>query len=170
MSDLELKAASASSLLAPAELHGMVCGLAVTSAGGFSVDAFVELAGADALTDEGSVEQFVYAALDDLSNEEMAFAPIIPDDDEALDLRVGALGDFCAGFLSGFGAGVQAERTDLPPDVQEIISDFASISGIDDAAAEDEQDETSFMELFEYVRVGVLLIMSLMARPMDADA
>ena len=77
MSDLELKAANASSLLAPAELHGMVCGLGATRVGGFPLDEFVDLAGPDALTDEGSVKQFVNAVLEDLTNEELAFAPTI---------------------------------------------------------------------------------------------
>jgi uncharacterized protein YgfB (UPF0149 family) len=169
MSDLELKAAGASSLLAPAELHGLVCGLAATRASGFPFVEFVDLAGADALTDEGSAKAFVDAALENLVSEEMSFAPAIPDDDEALALRVGALADFCAGFLSGFGAGVTSARSELPTDVQEILRDFASISGIDDAAAEEEQDEGSFTEIFEYVRVGVLLVMTLMTRPEDAD-
>ena len=114
MSDLELKAANASSLLAPAELHGMVCGFGVTREGGFPLNEFVELAGADSLTDEGSVRQFIDAALEDLVDDDLAFAPIVPDDDEALSLRVGAVADFCAGFLSGFAAGVERARDDLP--------------------------------------------------------
>jgi uncharacterized protein YgfB (UPF0149 family) len=170
MSDLELKAVNASSLLAPGELHGLVCGLAVTNDGGFPYDEFVDLAGADALTDEDSVKQFVSAALENLVDEELAFAPLVPDDERVLSLRVGALADFCAGFLSGFGAGVKTGRADLPVDIQEIIRDFASISGIDEEAAEDEQDESSYTEIYEYVRVGVMLVMTLMARPAVSDA
>ena len=77
MSDLELKAANASSLLAPGELHGLVCGFAVTHDGGFPYNEFVDLAGADALTDEASVKQFVNDVLENLADEGMAFAPLV---------------------------------------------------------------------------------------------
>lgn len=172
MSDLELKAASASTLLAPAELHGLVCGFctangAATFDEGFALSEFVELAGADALTDEACVREFIDAVLQELADEELSFSPIVPDDEEALSDRVGALADFCAGFLGGFGGGVKSARADLPVDVQEIIRDFASISGIDDAAADEEQDEASYMEIFEYVRVGVMLVMAIMSSPDD---
>ena len=87
------------------------------------------------------------------------------DDDEPLAVRVQGLGEWCAGFLSGFGAvlpeGVSPKT--LPLDVQEILKDFVSISGLDEEVAGDEQDEASFMELFEYVKVGAVLALTLMS-------
>ena len=74
-------------------------------------------------------------------------------------------GTWCAAFLSGFGAGVahrELELKMLPDDVQELLRDFASLSGMDDDVEETDQDESSFMEIYEYVRVAAILAHTLM--------
>jgi uncharacterized protein YgfB (UPF0149 family) len=165
VSDLELKAQNASSIIPPAELHGLVCGLAATGHEQFPFPDFVELAGADVLTDEATVSEFVNDSLEILLSPDFSFQPLLPDDDEELAVRLTALSEWCAGFLSGFAAGIPAEArpSALPPDVQEILHDFVSISGLDTDAEGGEQDETSYMELFEYVKVGAVLVLNLMA-------
>lgn len=169
MSDLEQKALGASSVIPPTELHGMVCGFAAGQPAQFSLSDFVQLAGTDSLSDEQAVSDFVSATLDELYGADMTFAPLIPDDDELLATRLTGLSEWCAGFLSGFGAafGGMAENSAgvdaLHVDVQEILRDFASISAIDDDVEGDDQDEGSFMEIFEYVRVAAVLTMTLMA-------
>jgi len=166
VSDLEVKAQYASSVIPATELHGMVCGFAAGDPAQFSLTDFVQLAGADALSDEESVSEFVAASLDELFSEEMSFSPLIPDEAELLSTRLLGLAEWCAGFLSGFGASVSEHmsRDALHMDIQEILKDFASISGIDDEAVEgDEQDESSFMEIFEYVRVAAVLTAALMS-------
>jgi len=101
----------------------------------------------------------------------MSFAPLIPDDDESLSNRVEGVVEWTGGFLAGFAAGLNASRDELPIDVQEIIRDFAGISGMDaaDYAEEErfdpediEESEASLMEIYEYIRVSVVLIMALM--------
>ncbi len=167
MSDLEVKAQNASSVIPATELHGLVCGFAAGDPLEFSLTDFVQLAGADALSDEHSVSEFVTASLDELFSDDMEFSPLIPDDSELLSARLGGLAEWCAGFLSGFGASVseRMSRDALPVDVQEIMRDFASISGLDDEVEGDEQDESSFMELYEYVRVAAVLTSALMNSP-----
>ena len=125
---------------------------------------FVELAGADALSDEASVMDFVTDTLDALFAQDMEFSPLVPDDEEVLALRLTGLAEWCAGFLSGFGAVAAAlsSRDALPPDVQEILRDFASITALDDTVEGDEQDESSFAEIYEYVRVATALTQTLM--------
>jgi len=168
VSDLELKAQQASSVIPAAELHGLVCGFAAGAPTLFSMTEFVQLAGVDALSDELAVGEFVSAALDALFSQEMVFAPLIPDDNEALGPRLAGLADWCAGFLSGFGASANpGEGTALHVDVQEILRDFASISSLEDDVEGSAQDESSFMELFEYVRVAAVLTSALMS---EADA
>ena len=129
----------------------------------------MQLAGADALSDEASVSEFVSASLDELFSEELSFNPLIPDDSELLSSRLTGLAEWCAGFLSGFGASVSERmgRDALHVDVQEILKDFASISGLDEDIEGDEQDENSFMEIYEYVRVAAVLTATLMA---DSEA
>ena len=126
---------------------------------------FVDLVGTDGLTDEESAQAFVAATLDQLHAQDMEFHLLIPDDDEPLSERVTATGSWCAAFLSGFGVGVaqrEIELKMLPDDVQELLRDFAALSGIDDEVEESDQDETSFMEIYEYVRVAAILAHTLM--------
>ena len=89
---------------------------------------------------------------------------MLPDDDEPLEERVEALGIWCQGFVYGLAAGGIQEGADLPEDSDEIIKDILEISragyAIDDDAVVDinEDDEEAFMEVCEYVRMGVLLV------------
>ncbi len=143
----------------------MVCGFAAGNPTQFSLTDFVQLAGTDSLSDENAVSEFVSASLDALFSEDMGFSPLVPDDSEVLAKRLAGLAEWCAGFLGGFGAGVadRAASEALHVDVQEILRDFASISGLDDDIEGDEQDENSFMEIYEYVRVAAVLTATLMS-------
>jgi hypothetical protein len=171
VTNLLVKAEQASSTLMPAELHGMVCGMAVNGSPEFVVAELVALAGAEALADEEALGIFITEALDQLYDQEMSFSPLIPDDDEAMATRVEAISDWCGGFLAGFAAGLNAARDELPLDVQEIIRDLAALSGMESADYSDEEgleseeveeNEASLMEIYEYIRVSVVLIMALM--------
>jgi hypothetical protein len=54
-----------------------------------------------------------------------------------------------------------ASLTELPEEVQELVADFAAIAQLD---PEDEAGgEKDFMQLEEYVKVGTLLVMSLLS-------
>ncbi len=178
VADLELKARAASNVIEPAELHGLVCGLAAGGAETFPFAEFVQLAGTDALTDEEAVGGFVSDALQMLYAPDLTFVPLVPDDGEVLTARVRALSEWCAGFLSGFGATLSPDMqpSALPLDVQEILKDFVSISALDDGQDDqlddtsEEQDEASFMELHEYVKVGAVLTLTLMAERQDSDS
>ena len=159
------KAIAASNSAEPAELHGLVCGLAASNPGTFSMPEFIDLVGTDNLTDEESAQEFVAATLDELHAQDMEFHLLIPDDDEPLGDRVLATGTWCAAFLAGFGAGIAVREIELkmlPDDVQELLRDFASLSGLDDEVEDSDQDETSFMEIYEYVRVAAILAHTLM--------
>ena len=132
MSELHAQALRASTIVDPAELHGLVCGLAASHPTEFSVAEFIELAGADVVTDEVSVQEFVTATLDQLHAQDMEFYMLIPGDEELISTRMEGLANWAAAFLSGFGAGLGALEVtlkELPPDVQEILKDLASISG-----------------------------------------
>jgi uncharacterized protein YgfB (UPF0149 family) len=96
----------------------------------------------------------------------LRFAPLIADDDEPLAQRVDELAEWCGSFLSGFAAANATGRDQLPVDIQEIIRDFATLSAmgadVEVADAESAQDEESFSEIYEYVRVSVLLVLALL--------
>lgn len=96
------------------------------------------------------------------------FELMLPDDDESLETRVEALGIWCQGFVYGLAVGGIKEDTVLPEDSKELITDILEISRagyVADNEAElatdeedTEEDEVAFMEVCEYVRMGILLI------------
>ena len=163
--DIELleKAKAASRTLEPADLHGTVCGMAAGHPVRFSLPDLIDLLGTDALEDEVTLESFVTDTLDAFHAQDLEFHPLMPDDDEPMAARLGGLAAWCAGFLSGFGAVVTSSVNALPDEVGEALRDYASISGIDEEEVENEQNEASFMELYEYVRISAVLMMTLMA-------
>lgn len=157
------KAKSASRTLEPADLHGTVCGMAAASPQQFVLPALVDLVGTDALEDNVTLQDFVTATLDQLHAQDMEFYPLVPDDEEPMSTRLGGVAAWCAGYLTGFGAVVEGTLESLPDEVAEILRDYASISGLDEEETDTEQNEESFMELNEYVRVGAVLVLTLMA-------
>ena len=93
-----------------------------------------------------------------LSSEDFGFQLLLPDDTAGLGARVEALGNWCQGFLLGIShAGVSNIET-LPGELPEVVKDFLNISQAESFELEDEEeDEIAYMELVEYVRVGVQL-------------
>ena len=93
-----------------------------------------------------------------------AFRLLLPEDDDALDERAGALAEWCLGFVYGLAAGGISEESELPEDTKELLMDFIEISRaghevVDKEEDDDEEaDEQAFVEIVEYVRTGVLLI------------
>lgn len=89
------------------------------------------------------------------------FMPVLPDDDEALDIRVESLASWCSGFLYGLGAGRNMDMRSLSEEAQELVRDFTEISraGLEhDENETGEEEEKAYAELVEYVRVGVQVI------------
>ena len=93
------------------------------------------------------------------------FRLLLMDDDDPLPERVEALSAWCQGFIYGLAAGGIKEGSELPEDTAELLKDMVEISraghdvddtGVDDS--EDNDDEVAYMEIEEYVRMGVLLI------------
>jgi len=94
-----------------------------------------------------------------LIGQEFAFAPLLPEFDDDLADRVAALTEWCDGFMYGLGLAEVASFEKLPPDVAEVLRDFADIGRGDLALGEDaEEDELAYMELSEYLRVGTQLV------------
>ena len=146
----------------PAECHGQICGLLCGSAGANTIDAFLQRWAQDA---EESVNAGAHAVLRRMLSEslaalednELAFAPLLPADAVALDVRVGALAEWTQGFLYGL-VEAGADWADAPEAVREIITDFAEIARLRGGGLVDEDDEQSYAELVEYVRMGTLLM------------
>ncbi len=108
-------------------------------------------------------------SVESMNDNDAEFDLMLPDDDEPLEMRVEALGTWCQGFVYGLAVGGIKEDTVLPEDSKELIKDILEISRagyVADNEAElaatdedaSEEDEMAFMEVSEYVRMGILLI------------
>ncbi|MEE8078766.1 MAG: UPF0149 family protein [Pseudomonadales bacterium] len=169
--------------LSTSELHGAVVGIGVCSEQSFSLQSLVDLLGVDALSDENDVEAFVNASLEILFADDMSFTPLLPEDDAPLEIRVTAIGEwtgsFVAGLVAGLGEQAAGSFAALPEEVQEIVADFTAITEIDlpgdsaaatgeevaaeeDALAAGEEAEFDLLQVQEFVKIGALLVMSLL--------
>jgi uncharacterized protein len=89
----------------------------------------------------------------------LQFRPLLPTDDEPLDERTAALGEWCQGFLYGLGAGVRPDPDTLQGEAAEILRDLTEITHVGvDPEDGSESNEQAFAELVEFVRVGVQLL------------
>ena len=154
----------------PSELHGLVCGLLSTGAG--SVDqellgvlaAHVELSGSWPVEIAGQLLQLRDLAAEGLEGEEMRLVLLLPDDDDELGNRVAALGQWCEGFLVGFGTGSAGTRdSELPAGLQEALSDLAAISQVALPDDDGEEEERLFDEIAEHCRVAALTVFTELA-------
>jgi uncharacterized protein YgfB (UPF0149 family) len=144
-----------------AEAHGVIAGIA--SAAPASADAGIHIvlgdadAGADTdsarrlLQDVGSYTQTRLAARDS------EFELLLPDGVQPVDMRTGALADFCRGYVMGLVAGGVREFAALPGDAREVIEDFMKIAEAQ-AAGVGETEEQALSTLTEYVRTGVQVV------------
>ena len=80
------------------------------------------------------------------------------EDEINLSTRVAALASWCDGYLFGLAnAGLQ-NQTSLPADTAEIIQDLTRIAQLEGADTGEEDEELSYVELLEYVRMSALLV------------
>ena len=172
--------------LALAEVHGLKCGLLCSlSSAAAKTRWFTELLDAASLEPASvAAKSAELKALDEwslhtqssLNDADMEFAPAVPDDEVPVGDRLKALADFCGGFTYGIGIALARRgQKPLPADTREIIEDFQAIEAADpedtdegEAPATPAEQEDVYIELLEYVRVGVLLVLEEM-RPISSD-
>jgi uncharacterized protein YgfB (UPF0149 family) len=153
--------------VSPAELHGLLLGRSCAGAGFDAepwLDDAIEVLGAPA---DGTVRQALVGLQDmvktELTSTDMTVVLLLPGDDVPLPDRTAALGQWCQGFLTGFG--LAAGSAKLSEEAREVLQDLASIAQIQDALEESEEAETDYMEVTEYLRVAPLLLYSELAKP-----
>jgi hypothetical protein len=160
--------------LGATESHGVLCGMlcaqGATDLAQWMLHVFGEHEkSSDALQQAGEkLLQIHRTTVEQMNNSDVEFELMLPDDDEPLEARIEALGTWCQGFVYGLAAGGVKQDTELPEDSKELIADILEISRagyvVDDEAElsadmeDDEEDELAFMEVTEYIRMGVLLI------------
>ncbi len=152
----------------PSEVHGTLAGLlcATTSAKAelwqhnlwphMSHDSG-DLLAAEALEIFNQLHDITRLQLNDPNCE---FQLLLPVDDDHIDNRVNALGDWCQAYLVGLALGGIKDFAPLPDDAREVANDLVEIAraGSSYSLEGSEEDENAYAELVEYLRVGVLLI------------
>lgn len=93
-----------------------------------------------------------------LQEEEFIFDLLLPDDDERIGARANALSEWCQGFLYGVAYMGAGDDTDWDEECRGVLRDLMEISRLDAESSED-SDEQAFMELHEYVRLAVQMLL-----------
>lgn len=148
----------------PSELHGLLCG---------QYCAGMSLARNDWLTMavehmaisqslESDAKSTLFQLYDDtlaqLKSECYYFQLLLPDDDEPLEQRAQVVGEWCQGFLGGYGLSGRVTG-DLSGEATHILQDFVSIAQIEfDDLDESESSEKDFFEICEYLRIAALML------------
>ncbi len=85
-----------------------------------------------------------------LSEDELDYLPLLPDDEHVLADRVQALADWCAGVVLGFGLATGNIRQDE----REWIEHLQDVAAVEfDESDDDDEGEESYQELYEFVRL-----------------
>ncbi len=146
-----------------AESHGVLCGLLAVRDENTQSRWLAHCAPGvemgDLLAQEAmDILQSVYnQVLEQIKSPDFVFQLLLPDDDSALSERVDAFAHWCQGFLMGVSLGGIVDTSKLPGELPEFIHDLLEFTHASDFDADDLQDEQSWSELIEYVRMGVLL-------------
>lgn len=160
--------------VSPAELHGLLLG---RSCAGASNSKQSCLADAAVLFD-GEIPARIQEAISglhemlqaELANQQlMAVTLLLPEDDSPLQLRIQALAQWCQGFLDGFGS--HAASLGLSAQTREILDDLVAISQLDNGPElnADNDDESSYMELTEYLRITPVLLYTEHVKQTEAE-
>ncbi|NHN78666.1 YecA family protein [Azotobacter chroococcum] len=153
--------------VSPAELHGLLLGRSCAGAG-FEADAWLTDA-ADLLGSQtpDNVRQALVGLQEmvkgELAGGEVAVVLLLPSDEAPLAERATALGQWCQGFLGGFG--LTARDKPLSAEAMEVLQDLAAIAQVQNSLEESEEGEGAYMEVMEYLRVAPLLLFAECAGP-----
>ncbi|MGH8213346.1 MAG: UPF0149 family protein [Rhodanobacteraceae bacterium] len=144
------------------ELHGSLAGY-LCAGGDAGARAFLtalELESDDAHPDDPGhallAELYSQCRLQ-LADPKLGFEPLLPESSRPLPERCDALVEWCRGFLGGLGLGGFGARSAVSEEGAEILHDFEAIAS-SEFACEDDDDEASLTEVFEFVRIGTLLL------------
>ena len=158
--------------VSPAELHGLLLGRSCAGAGfdaeGWLVDAAELLESEPQDNVRNALIGLQEMVKGELTGDDVTVVLLLPTDDEPLADRAAALGQWCQGFLSGFGQNCR-DSSMLSTEATEVLQDLAAISQVQDALEESDDGESDYMEVMEYLRVAPLLLFTETKKP-DAPA
>jgi uncharacterized protein YgfB (UPF0149 family) len=147
-----------------AESHGVICGI-ICAAGNPDPALWLDhllgdgnIASTTAQSAQLLLTELYSESLLHLNDGDLGLVLLLPQDDTPLSLRSKALGEWCQGFLYGLALGGVGEDGVQKGDVEEVMHDFYEISNARfEHEATDENEESAYAEIVEYVRMSVLL-------------
>lgn len=153
-------------LLAEAsEVHGVLTGLLC---GGTPMDGRSWQSHFNTLINEGfampaglhaGVTDLYHHLCQELVDGDMTFSPLLPSEEDSIESRVDAMARWTQGYLAGFGVSCP-KLAEASEEVQEVIDDMADIANLGVGEADEEELESAYSEVFEYLRVSVMLCFS----------
>ena len=102
---------------------------------------------------------------------DMGFDLLLPEDDQSIIERAGALGLWCQGFLYGLGLGVLRDTSRMPDELSGIVEDITEIGRASvDTSQSEESNEAAYAELVEFLRVSVQVVFEELAPLRETSA
>lgn len=142
------------------QIHGLLCGYICAMAGNpidFWEDVFPNTQ--KSRKGEEMLKELYELTYHQLSEFSFEFMLVLPDDKSDINVRAESLGLWCQGFLTGLEQSDVMARAAINAELKEAMDDIIEIAQLSfgDIASNDE-DETAYFELVEYVRLSVLMI------------
>ncbi|WP_335903484.1 UPF0149 family protein [Shewanella algae] len=94
-----------------------------------------------------------------LQDPDFGFTLLLPEEEEPLTVRVEALSLWTQSFLTGIAI-IQPGLNQASEDVREVIKDLAEIAQVEFDVADDDESESAYLELLEFVRMAAILCYS----------
>lgn len=147
-----------------AEVHGLITGLLAAGArisskeGRAAVSEWLGLEVVVTATHAELLEEVFEQVAAGLQDPELNFKLLLPDEEASIALRTQSLGEWCGGFLAGFGLAGRYQNSDLSDDLRELLADLSHIANLDEDVPDDEENESDLVEIFEYVRLSALMV------------
>ncbi|MFI4968791.1 MAG: UPF0149 family protein [Lysobacterales bacterium] len=144
----------------PAELHGSLTGY-LCGGGHAAADRWLDALQLDADTGaagDATLQRLYRNCAAQFEAARASVAPLLPPRGAALEQRVGALIDWCRGFLGGFGLTGVNQRMDLPTDASDILADFAAIAASRLDFTDQAEDERALADLLDFARNAAALL------------
>ena len=139
----------------PSEAHGLLCAMLCTT--GTELQGWLDQVVDPGAKGDETLDALHQGTIHQLNDPELSFRLLLPGDEIPLADRAVALRRWVHGFLFGIGLG-GIKQDALPSDVYDFLRDLLEVAKVDfdiDADA-GEADEEAFMEISEFVRLGVL--------------
>lgn len=153
---------------APAELHGaltgQLCAGVTFSPKSWLRKAMEFMEPTDELSkqQQSVMQQLHDSTLSQLTDDDMLFQPLLPDDETDLLTRLETLAQWCDGFLAGFALVETRRHAEFSDIVSDALKDIAAIAhvgleSVEDGALDDDAED-DYMQVVEHVRLLVMNI------------